>query len=138
MRKILFMLAAAALLLGISSCGKLLDRNDNYVIAFEIQGHITDQADSLALATYFDTNFLTKDDYVTYSGSYSDAVTKAADFFEERRKEVDGMFILSHINDPQDILYLLCVMSGTKTREIVSSVYWDYNLKEELGLVTEE
>ena len=137
MRKILYLLAAAVLILGISSCGKMLERNDNYMIAFETMGHIEDEEDEQALKDYFEANFLTEDDYITYSGSYSDAVTKALEFFEERRKTVDGTFILSHINDPQDVIYLICVISGDKTREAVSSVMWNYALKEELGLVTE-
>ena len=137
MRKILYWLSAAVLMLGISSCGRMLDRTGEYIISFETQGYIVDEEDEQAIKDYFEANFLKEDDYITFTGSYADAVSKALEFFEERRKTVDGPFILSHINDPQDVLYLICVLTGDKTREAVSSVMWNYNLKEELGLVTE-
>ena len=137
MRKFLLILAAAAALFGLASCGSMLDMNDNYIISFETMGHIENEEDADAIKAYFEENYLKESDVVTFNGSYSDAVTKAMDFFETRRQDVDGQFILSHINDPDDIIYLICVISGGKTKEAVASVYWDYKLKQELDTVTE-
>ncbi len=138
MRKFLFMLAAAvAVMTGFSSCGKMLDLTDNYIISFETRGNFADEGDQEAIKAYFEENFLKESDTISHYGSYSDAVAKALEFFDTRRQTVDGQFILSHINDSQDFVYLFCVLSGSKSHEAVASVYWDYNLKQELDKVTE-
>mgnify|MGYP006873042748 CR=1 FL=1 len=137
MRKILFILAAAAMLLGINSCKGMLDRTGDYTIAFETQGYVESEEDEQALKDYFEANFLSEQDYVTFYGSYADAVNKALEFFDTHRTKADGEFILSHINSKEDIVYLICVLTGNQTREAIASTYWDYALKESLGLVTE-
>ena len=109
--------------------------NDNYIISFETMGPIENEEDARRPSKLTSRNFLNESDVVTFNGSYSDAVTKAMDFFETRRQDVDGQFILSHINDPEDLIYLICVVSGGKTKGAVASVYWNYELKQELDTV---
>lgn len=133
MRKILLLAAAAAALLCLASCGKMLDRVDDYVISFEIQGHIEDEDNLAILQAYFDEHYLGPNDTFTYHGNQYDARIKAEAFFEERWALIDRELILSCINDEDDIIYLLCIMSGDKTKEIVNYVYWDYTLKESLA-----
>ena len=132
MHKILLIVAAAAALLSLASCGKRLDLVDDYTISLEVQGHLEDEDSEQALMDYFDENFLESTHIFTYSGDHYSAMLAAEEFFEKSWEQVDRDFILSCINDPEDIVYLLCVMSGQKSKEIVNYVYWDYSLKEQL------
>lgn len=122
--------ALGAALLFFVSCN--FDKEQNMSFAFEVQANIQDEDAWKVLEQYFKDNYINESCVHTFYTTYSDAFKQSVDLFEKGRNEIDYNLILDTIQDEDDVVYLLGILSGEKSREIIASTYWDYNLKQEL------
>jgi len=136
MRKFLIILTAfAAALFCLSSCN--MDKDDNFLIGFEVLAVIHDDDTRAALEEYLDGELMQETNTLSYYGKYYDAYVKARDFFATNREKLDGYFILDCIQEEDEFVQISCVLNGTNRREYVDYAFWDYNLKKELEPVSE-
>ena len=116
-------------LLCLSSCG--FDKERDYVFHFEVQARFQDEDNWKLLEEYFKENYVNDSKHQTIHGTSYGAYEKALDLFEQGRKNIDYLLIFDAIQDPEDIVVLLGVLTGDKSNEVVCSTYWDYDLKQE-------
>ena len=66
--------------------------------------------------------------------SYSDAVALGQEFFAQALEDLDVEFIFNHIQGEDDVVRMACVMTGTNLQEIISTIYWNWDWKQEMLL----
>ena len=129
----MIVLAAAALLLGLSSCN--LDFIDNYSMAIGYEFVIEDEALRAEMQDFLQDFASQPGRTATFEQrSYSDAVALGQQFFTQALEELDVEFIYNHIQDEDDVIRMACVMSGTNLQEIISTIYWNWDWKQEMLL----
>jgi len=132
MRKPTLLLAACAALLLFACDSKQMK---SYTFAYDYSAQIADEDDSNALLAYFKESFLNEEHIETLHATSVDAHALAHQRWEEALAAIDGEFILSLINDPEDYVYFYCILVDGDMTETVDFTHWDYELKEQLGLI---
>ena len=120
--------AFCAVLLFFPSCS--FDKEKDYVFHYEVQANLLDESGWEILEEYFKENYVNESKNQAIHATYYEACQKALLLFEQGRKEIDYTLILNTIQDPDDVVYLIGVLTGGKSNEIVNSTYWDYDLKQ--------
>ena len=125
--------AAAALLFGLTSCN--LDIVDNYSVAIGYEFIIEDDALRAEMKAFME-DFAAQPGMTAEFGqrTYSDAVALGQQFFTQALDQLDLQFIMDHIQADDDVIRMACVMTGTNLQEIISSIYWNMDWKQEMLL----
>ena len=125
--------AAAALLFGLTSCN--LDIVDNYSVAIGYEFIIEDEALRAEMQAFME-DFAAQPGMKAEFGqrTYSDAVALGQQFFTQALDQLDLQFIMDHIQADDDVIRMACVMTGTNLQEIISSIYWNMDWKQEMLL----
>ena len=125
--------AAAALLFGLTSCN--LDIVDNYSVAIGYEFIIEDDALRAEMQAFME-DFASQPGMTAEFGqrTYSDAVALGQQFFTQALDQLDLQFIMDHIQADDDVIRMACVMTGTNLQEIISSIYWNMDWKQEMLL----
>jgi hypothetical protein len=125
--------AAAALLFGLTSCN--LDIVDNYSVAIGYEFIIEDDALRAEMQAFME-DFAAQPGMTAEFGqrTYSDAVALGQQFFTQALDQLDLQFIMDHIQADDDVIRMACVMTGTNLQEIISSIYWNMDWKQEMLL----
>ena len=129
MRKFFSLLAALSAIVAVSSCK--LDKEQNYIFAYEGHVSLADKDDAQAVTEYLKNNFVNENVSSSYFGFYHEALTHAVQFFKESSQTMDDSLLFSYIKEDGDSIQLIGVMSGEKTREAVALFIWNNETRDQ-------